>query len=129
MAVTRHEEISDALARDILRGRYRVGERLPSERDLAARFGANRGAAREAVKKLEQMGIVADEMIRALQDTSGGTVVLLQLDQLQARKVLLQQGQVFRAGSAPGVYRLVVVTYGSGLNMLNYRMNFNLRLV
>lgn len=30
---------------------------MPSERDLATRFEANRGAVREALKKLEQMGI------------------------------------------------------------------------
>ncbi len=53
----KHEEIADSLARDILSGQYRVGERLPSERDLASRFDANRGAVREAMKKLEQLGI------------------------------------------------------------------------
>ena len=35
-----------------------MGERLPSERDLAVRFDANRGAVREAMKRLEQLGIV-----------------------------------------------------------------------
>lgn len=30
---------------------------MPSERDLAARFEANRGAVRESLKKLEQLGI------------------------------------------------------------------------
>ena len=55
--MSKHEEIADALTRDILTGQYRVGERLPSERDLAARFEANRGAVREAMKKLEQLGI------------------------------------------------------------------------
>jgi DNA-binding FadR family transcriptional regulator len=45
------------LRAEILRGQYRPGERLPSERDLALRFGCNRGAVREAVKKLEQLGI------------------------------------------------------------------------
>ncbi len=34
-----------------------MGERLPSERDLAVRFDANRGAVREAMKKLEQIGL------------------------------------------------------------------------
>ena len=53
----KHEEIADSLARDILTGQYRVGERLPSERDLSGRFDANRGAVREAMKKLEQLGI------------------------------------------------------------------------
>lgn len=55
--MSKHEEIADALTRDILSGQYRVGERLPSERDLATRFEANRGAVREAMKKLEQLGI------------------------------------------------------------------------
>jgi DNA-binding FadR family transcriptional regulator len=54
---TRHEEISETLTEEILRGRYRAGDRLPSERDLAARFDANRGAVREALKKLEQLGL------------------------------------------------------------------------
>src|SRR6056297_1389897 len=55
--LSKHNEIADALTRDILVGQYRCGERLPSERDLAARFEANRGAVREAMKKLEQLGI------------------------------------------------------------------------
>jgi DNA-binding FadR family transcriptional regulator len=53
----KHIEIADSLTRDILVGQYRTGERLPSERDLATRFDANRGAVREAMKKLEQLGI------------------------------------------------------------------------
>lgn len=57
MTPRKHDEIADALTRDILVGQYRTGERLPSERDLAARFDANRGAVREAMKKLEQLGI------------------------------------------------------------------------
>lgn len=58
--VTRkHEEIAESLTRDILVGQYRIGERLPSERDLAARFDANRGAVREAMKKLEQLGLAS----------------------------------------------------------------------
>jgi DNA-binding FadR family transcriptional regulator len=57
MITRKHEEIADSLTRDILVGQYRCGERLPSERDLAVRFDANRGAVREAMKKLEQLGL------------------------------------------------------------------------
>lgn len=57
MTLRKHEEIAGSLTRDILVGQYRCGERLPSERDLAARFDANRGAVREAMKKLEQLGL------------------------------------------------------------------------
>lgn len=56
-APRKHEDIADSLTRDILTGRYRYGERLPSERDLAVRFDANRGAVREAMKRLEQLGL------------------------------------------------------------------------
>lgn len=53
----KHDQIAGSLIQDILSGRYRVSERLPSERDLATRFDANRGAVREAMKKLEQIGL------------------------------------------------------------------------
>lgn len=54
---TKHEAISEQLIEEILDGRYRPGERLPSERDLSQRFEANRGAVREAMKRLEQLGL------------------------------------------------------------------------
>jgi DNA-binding FadR family transcriptional regulator len=53
----KHDQIAGSLINDILSGHYRVDERLPSERDLAARFDANRGAVREAMTKLEQLGV------------------------------------------------------------------------
>jgi len=53
----KHDQIAGSLIQDILSGQYRVSERLPSERDLATRFDANRGAVREAMEKLEQIGL------------------------------------------------------------------------
>ena len=52
------ESIAARLRNDILGGTYKAGERLPAERDLASRLGVNRGSVREALKKLEQMGLV-----------------------------------------------------------------------
>jgi GntR family transcriptional repressor for pyruvate dehydrogenase complex len=54
---SRSQQITAELRDEILRGRFRSGERLPSERDLAERFGVNRGSVREALKKLEQLGL------------------------------------------------------------------------
>jgi len=54
---SRSEEIAAILRDEILSGQYRAGERLPSERDLSERFAASRGAVREGLKKLEQLGI------------------------------------------------------------------------
>ncbi len=51
------DEVATQLRNEILRGQYRAGERLPSERDLAERFGVNRGCVREALKTLEQLGL------------------------------------------------------------------------
>ena len=58
MTVSRPDEIARALRDDILRGRYAPGERLPSERDLAATSGANRSSVREALVKLEQLRLI-----------------------------------------------------------------------
>lgn len=55
---TRSHEVAAVLRTEILRNQYRAGERLPSERDLAGRFETNRGAIREALKQLEQLGII-----------------------------------------------------------------------
>lgn len=55
---TLSHEIADILRDEILREQYRSGERFPSERDLAARFDASRGAVREALSQLEQLGLI-----------------------------------------------------------------------
>ena len=58
----RREPVSDQLfarLRDqILTGRIAPGEPLPSERDLAADYGVNRHAVREAVKRLQQCRLI-----------------------------------------------------------------------
>jgi len=51
-------EIAGQLRREIVSGRFRAGDRLASERDLAARFGVSRGAIREALFLLQQQGII-----------------------------------------------------------------------
>jgi GntR family transcriptional repressor for pyruvate dehydrogenase complex len=56
-STSRSAAITAELRDEILRGQYRSGERLPSERDLAERFGVHRGAVREALKRLEQLGL------------------------------------------------------------------------
>ena len=60
----------------------------------------------------EQLGVVGDQRVGGLEDARGGSVVLFQLDHLQARIVVLQQAQVFAVGAAPGVDRLIIVTDG-----------------
>ncbi len=46
------------LREEILSGRYRAGERLPSQRALAADLHVNMASVREALKRLEQLRLV-----------------------------------------------------------------------
>lgn len=50
--------VHDALRQRILAGELAPGDRIPSERVLADEFGVNRHAVREALKRLEQAGLV-----------------------------------------------------------------------
>jgi GntR family transcriptional regulator, transcriptional repressor for pyruvate dehydrogenase complex len=52
------EEIVDQLRSLILTGAYAAGDKLPPERQLAKQLGVNRASLREALKKLEHIGLV-----------------------------------------------------------------------
>jgi DNA-binding FadR family transcriptional regulator len=51
--------IHSALRADILTGRFAPGEAMPSERRLSEELGASRHAVREALKRLQEAGLVA----------------------------------------------------------------------
>lgn len=51
-------KVFEDLRHQILAGRLSPGERLPGERELAARYGTNRNTLREAVRRLEQARLV-----------------------------------------------------------------------
>ena len=52
------EAVFEELRTAILGGRYAAGEALPAERLLAEAFAVNRHAVREALKRLQQAGLV-----------------------------------------------------------------------
>lgn len=57
-APTIPDEIAAGLRTDILAGRYPAGGALPPERALAAALGTNRNTLREAVRRLDEAGLV-----------------------------------------------------------------------
>ncbi len=85
------EEIVQQLRSLILRGHYATGDKLPPERKLAEELGVNRASLREAIKALEQMGLVKTRQ-------GDGTRVL---DFMQTAGVELVSHLV--AGTADGV--------------------------
>lgn len=66
---TLSDEVFDQLTEEIVRGRVAPGANLPPERSLVEMLGVNRGAVREALKRLAQAGLVSIQQ-------GGGTTVL-----------------------------------------------------
>ncbi len=52
------EQVAEQIRRSIVDGLLRPGQRLPSERDLAAQFEVTRTTLREALKKLEGLKLI-----------------------------------------------------------------------
>jgi DNA-binding FadR family transcriptional regulator len=106
----RHSDrIAAGLRGDILRGRYQPGERLPAERELASRMAVNRGSVREALKQLEQLGLVEirrgdGALVRPLHEASIEVIHdLLRADDGLERRVLeeiLDVHEMLLAGAA-----------------------------
>ncbi|RYY97691.1 MAG: GntR family transcriptional regulator [Comamonadaceae bacterium] len=54
----RYMRVADALIADIERGTYAVGDMLPPELEIAEQYGVSRYTAREAIRRLTQMGLI-----------------------------------------------------------------------
>lgn len=52
------EKVAFQLKKAIAAGVFKVGDRLPSERDLAQQMGVSRPSVREAIQQLEHQGII-----------------------------------------------------------------------
>lgn len=57
--LTKHGLVAQALSSDIRGGKYKVGDRLPSEPQLSVRFGVSRHTVRAALRTLSQLGLVS----------------------------------------------------------------------
>lgn len=64
------KQISETIRQAIVEGDLKVDERLPTEPELAQRFGVSRPTIREALKRL-----AAQNLIRSRRGPSGGTFV------------------------------------------------------
>lgn len=58
---TKHGLIADALVEEIRTGRYRIGDKLPSEPDMSERFGVSRHTVRAALRSLHELGLVSSQ--------------------------------------------------------------------
>src|SRR5512142_1453438 len=99
------QSLSDSLAQRIRgmiqRGDYKLGDRLPPIMEMARRFGVGHPTVREALKKLETMGIVEirhgsgvyvsrshEVLVLASREFTGTVTKKLLLDLIEARTPL-----------------------------------------
>lgn len=52
------QAVAEQIRLQLSRGQLRPGDRLPSDRELAERFGVSRGGVREAIRSLQAAGLV-----------------------------------------------------------------------
>jgi GntR family transcriptional regulator, transcriptional repressor for pyruvate dehydrogenase complex len=97
-----YQDVVYQIQEAILDGRLSAGERLPSERDLVEMFKTSRGTLREALRVLEQKGLIEIRL-----GVSGGAIVKgVNTDQiseslallLRSRQVSLDHLAEFREG-------------------------------
>jgi GntR family transcriptional regulator, transcriptional repressor for pyruvate dehydrogenase complex len=63
------ERVFRTLCDDVLSRRYQPGEKLPTQRQLAADLGVNMASVREALKRLEQLRLVESRQGDAMRVT------------------------------------------------------------
>src|SRR5947209_1026971 len=102
------DQVFRSLLEALLAGRYEAGEKLPTQRALAADLGVTMGSLREALKRLEQMGLVEArqgdamrvrdwrehgglDVIAHLLFRSGGLDAGVLADVLEARGLMLRE--------------------------------------
>jgi GntR family transcriptional regulator, transcriptional repressor for pyruvate dehydrogenase complex len=102
------EQVFSSLLEALLSGRYAPGERLPTQRALAADLGVTMSSLREALKRLEQMGLIDSrqgdgmrvrdwrehgglDVIAHLLFRSGGLDAGVLADLLEARGAMLRE--------------------------------------
>lgn len=131
------QSLSDRLARQIRGsiqgGDYRRGDRLPPIMEMARRFGVGHPTIREALKKLEAMGVVNirhgagvfvsrsdDVLVLATPDFSGTVTKKLLLDLIRARMPLEMQsaGDAVRNATAEHLAELrsLLAEAGEGID-------------
>jgi GntR family transcriptional regulator len=119
----RYRVLAEALIGEIVTGAVAVGERLPGELELTRRFGVSRHTVREALRVLEELGLVGRRpgvgtVVRSREIPASPPQRLLSLTELLrypgetrlqvlgSALVTLDEARATRLGCAPGEQRL-----------------------
>jgi GntR family transcriptional repressor for pyruvate dehydrogenase complex len=78
------DKLADRLRREISAGRYKRGQRLPTERELAEAYGVSRPVVREALGRLKQDNLVVSRQGSGAFVSEGGSSNVFRLDTFDA---------------------------------------------
>ncbi len=113
MSAPRYDQIATELRSDIQRGRLGVGDALPSEAVLRQRFRVSRFTVREAVRRLEDLGLVATSQGAATRVVASAPALRFlvsmstELDVLQyTRDTVLETSTSWRPATAAAIAEL-----------------------
>lgn len=108
-----YQVVSQSIEAEILKGRFKPGDQLPSESDLASQFGVNRSTVREGLRLLEENGLVARETGKRLHvtlprygDLSSRMTRAMIMHQITVRE-LWDLAMVLEPAAAAGAARVV----------------------
>lgn len=106
-------EVIEQLKRSILQGRFKPGDRLPAERELAVQFRVSRATMREALRGLETVGFIMTRQGVSggpyVTDLSFGHLVDAFLDLFMAEKITIPDLHQVRLYIEPEVARLAAL--------------------
>jgi GntR family transcriptional repressor for pyruvate dehydrogenase complex len=105
-----YELIAERLVEQIGEGRLKAGEAMPTERELAQRFGVGRSSVREALRMLESKGLIeafgngaysVSTRLNPLHDSLGVLLLMREADLLELMEVrgILETGAAALAAS------------------------------
>ncbi len=82
-----YQDVADTLIAEVAEGRFAVGSMLPTELELCDRFGVSRYTVREALRQLEEMGLVerrqgSGTVVRAAERAAAFTQTVSSLTEL-----------------------------------------------
>lgn len=86
------EEIAAQIRTELAEGRLRVGNRLPSERALSEQFGVSRNTLREALRSLENAGL-----LRLQKGATGGAFIT----EVKGDTITTSMLDMFHVGAIP----------------------------
>ena len=115
------DEVFEQLTAEIVSGRYASGAMIPSERDLSEVLAVNRHVVREAIKRLQQIGLVSvvqggRTKVLDFRRTAGLDMLAIlgeHADAVEAYGPLLAGALEMRAGIGVDVARLCAQRAGS----------------